>query len=218
MNIKEAGRYANYLNSMIFNLSMQLTLDANLYKTVEKHLRKKSNPDAEDEDIEVINETKITCPVNDLAHLVKTLVDEKNRLALAIETAKNSVQLDWVEDNIHLTIDTAVEYNKNLREFALKLKQISACKNSENKRQGTGRKFNAEGNQVNYYYDLEVTKTIDFDRQVVVELYKKTLDKTDVISRQIDEALLKDIVKFEPTYSFYDTMEDIIEKYKSRGE
>lgn len=213
MNIKEAGRYANYLNSMIFHLSMQLNMDDNLYKTTEKHLRAKANPDAADEELEKINDAKLACSVNDLAYLIKSLIDEKNQLALAIEAGKNSIRLNWKEDNTNLTIDSACEYNKNLREFAGKLKQISNCKNSETKKQGTDRKFNVEGNQVNYYYDVEIKKTIDFDRDVVVDLYKKTLDKTDEISKQIDEALLKDVVAFEATYSLYDTFEDIIEKY-----
>jgi hypothetical protein len=213
MNIKEAGRYANYLNNMIFNLSMQLNMDANLYKTVERHLRAKANPEAVDEELEISTDNKLACSVNDLAYLIKSLIDEKNKLALFIENGKNSIQLNWTEGNVHLTIDSAVEYNKNLREFASKLKQISNCKNSETKKQGTDRKFNVEGNQVNYYYDVEIKKTIDFDRDIVVDLYKKTLDKTDEISKQIDEAMLKDVIAFEATYSLYDTMEDVITKY-----
>lgn len=213
MNIKEAGRYANYLSNMISTLSSQLSMDANLYKTVEKHLRAKANPGAVDEELEVVNDNKLACTVNDLAYLVKSLIEEKNQLALAIEAGKNSIQLNWVENNVHLTIDSAVEYNKNLREFANRLKLISNCKNSELKKQGIDRKFNVEGNQVNYYYDVEIKKTIDFDRDIVVDLYKKILDKTDEISKQIDEALLKDVIAFEATYSLYDTTEDIITKY-----
>lgn len=213
MNIKEAGHYAKHLSSLIFSLTMQLNMDANLYNTTENHLRLSANPDAVNEEIKVINENKLPCSIHDLSHLIKSLIEEKNQLALAIEAGKNSIKLDWVENGTKLTIDSAVEFNKNLREFANRLKGISNCKSSETKKTGKGKKFNVEGNQVDYYYDVEVIKTIDFDKKVVVDLYKKTLEKTDIISKQIDSALLKDAIIFTPSYSIYDNMEDIIEKY-----
>lgn len=213
MNIKEAGRYAKYLSNLIFSLTIQLGIDANLYKTVENHLKSKANSEVEDETLDVINENKLACSVNDLSHLIKSLIEEKNQLALAIETGKNSIQLDWIEGNTKLTIDSAIEFNKNLRDFAAKLKSISNCKSSETKKTGKGKKFNVEGNQVDYYYDIEVIKTLDFDKNVVVDLYKKILEKTDIISKQIDASLNKDVIIFTPSYSVYDNVEDVIEQY-----
>lgn len=213
MNIKEAGHYAKYLSNLIFNLTMQLNIDANLYNTTETHLRLGANPDAVNEEIKVVNENKLPCSIHDLSHLIKLLIEEKNQLALAIEAGKNTVKLDWVENSTKLTIDSAIEFNKNLREFASRLKGISNCKGSESKKTGKSKKLNVEGNQVDYYYDVTVVKTLDFDKKVVVDLYKKTLEKTDIISKQIDAALLKDVVTFKPTYSVYDNMEDVIERY-----
>jgi len=216
MNIKEAGRYANYLNTIINTLSYNLNDNNYLYQVVDTHLKNKANVDAADEDIEITID-KLDCSVVDLMFLLNSLIDEKMKLAMAIEEAKQSIKLDWIENGKNLTIDSAIEYNIKLHEFTARLKCITSCKNSEMLKTngGIGKKFNVEGNQVDYRYDIKTVKTINFDRNVVNDLYKKLLSKSDEISKQIDTAMVSDSITFEPIYSIHDSVEDVVLQYLS---
>jgi hypothetical protein len=218
LTIKDSGRYANYLASLINNVQNLMYYKDNYTKTTETHFRSKGNPLAEDEIIENEVDRIFTGQIQDMAYLAQELIQEKLRLALAIEKAKKELNLGWTEDGIELTLDTAYEYNKNLRTLMSDSYVGRALNVKPTIKKSSGRAYmiNGEGNQVAYNYDVEVKTELDFDKDVMKKLSKKTLDKADKISTLIDQAELKEIVDFEPTYSVRDSLEDVIALYESK--
>lgn len=211
MNIKEAGRYSNHLQSLIGGVQSLITNSNNYLKVSELHLRSKANPDAQDETIETPVERIFTCQVSDLAHLVDKLIKEKLLLAIAIDNAKPALAIEWTEAGLQLTLDAAIEYNKKQRALAeMYLQRLVNEKPRKTITRTYGQKFNVEGNQINYTYDVEKNIALDYDKDVIKNLHRGILEKTDKISTLIEDAQLKDAVSFEPAYSIHDSLEDII--------
>ena len=214
MNLKESYRYHNFLDTNISTLLSYLRYENNVIKVTESHQKSKSNNEAQDEEIDATTERQYSCKIEDITYLVKQLVDEKLKLSLAIEDAKKDVLLDWTEDGKNLTLDSAIEFNKNVRNIVSNLKYLVDLKSSEFKKTGKDFKFNVNGDQVPYQYNIEVKKEIDYDRNIIKELYKKLVTKADTISTQIDEAMLKDCVNYTPIYDLHDSVAEVVEQYK----
>jgi len=216
ISLKESFRYLNFLERNISTLSRYLSNTSNAIKVEEIHYKSKTNPDTTDETIDMTSERTYPCNIVDIAFLVKQLTDQKLQLSLAIEDAKRNLVLDWKENGINLTLDSAVEHAKKSRELANTLKSLVDIKVNESKKTGNDYKFNVEGNQVSYRYDVVVKSTIDFDRNNVNNLYKKLLNKADTLSMQIENAMLQNIVEFEGLYDIHDSVAEIIDQYISR--
>ena len=215
ISLKESFRYLNFLEKNISTLSRYLSNTSNAIKVEEIHYKSKTNPDTSDETIDMTSERTYQCNIVDVAFLVKQLTDQKLQLSLAIEDAKKGLILDWKENRVNLTLDSAVEHAKKSRELANTLKSLVDIKASENKKIGNDYKFNVEGNQVSYRYEVVVKSTIDFDRNNVNDLYKKLLNKADTLSMQIENAMLQNIVEFEGLYDIHDSVVEVVEQYIS---
>lgn len=214
LSLKESFRTMNFLDNIINSLTYYVRDTNNAIKVTEKHYRSKSNSDAIDEDIDATTErTYKDTSIVDIAYLIEKLIEEKTKLALAIGEAKKWNTIDYKENDKSLSLDSAVETAKKSRDFANVLKTLIDLKSSETKKQGVDYKFNAEGNQMPYKYDITVVKGIDFNRNNINALYKKLLDKADKISTLIESAMLKEIVEYECPYSIHDSVTDIVEKY-----
>jgi len=215
LSLKESFRIMNNLDSTINSLSYYIKDTNNAVKVVEKHYKSKSNSDTTDEEIDMtVVRTYPNATIVDIVYLVKQLVEEKTKLSLAIEDAKKySIALDYKENDERLTLDSAVETAKKSRDLANTLKNLVDLKASETKKIGNSYKFNINGDQTVYKYDIEVVKTIDFDRTVVNDNYKRLLDKADTLSTQIESVMLKDVVNYTPKYSIHDSLTDIVDKY-----
>jgi len=214
LSLKESFRQLNFLEKNISTLSRSLSNTSNAITIKEIHQKSKVNQDAEDETIDMTAERIYpNASIVDIAFLVKQLVDQKLELSLAIETAKKSLILDWTENGVNLTLDSAIEYAKKSRELANNLKSLVDIKSSEEKKTGSAYKFNVEGNQVSYRYDILKTNTIDFNRNHVNDLYKKLLNKADTLSTQIESAMLQNIVEFNGLYDVHDSTLEIVEQY-----
>lgn len=215
MNIKEACRYQNFLTRVISELNDYLIEGSNVVKIKERHLKSKVHKDAQDEEIDNTPVRRYDIPVNTIINFVNELINEKLRVSMAIEKAKRLIRINWVENNEQLTLDTAIEHNKNIYNYANVLKPLIKIKTTETKIQGTDYTFNAEGNQVTYVYPIERVKSVDFNKEQTRELYKKILVKADKISTEIDTAMLKDIVDYIPKYNIHDTVEDLLNELNS---
>lgn len=213
LSIKESFRYLNFMDTMIDSLSSYIRNTSNAIKVVEKHLKSKANSEALDETLDVTEKRKYECQVEDIVFLIRQLIDQKLQLALAVEQAKKNLVLNWTENGVHLTLDSAVEYAKKNRDLAKQLKTLTNLKASETKRQGMGYLLNVEKNQTSYRYDIEASTTIDFNRNAVSELYKSLLNKADTVSTQIEAAMLSEVVEFTPIYDVHDSESDIVETY-----
>lgn len=214
LSIKESCRYQNFIDSTISSLSYYIRNTDNAFKVKENHIKSKSNPDIQDEELDVTTERQYECSVVDIAFLINQLVEEKLKLSNAIDTAKRETIIDFQVNNNTLTIDSSVEHAKRCRELANTLKTLIDLKSSETKKSGSDYKFNVEGNQVAYKYNIDVVKTIDFNRETANDLYKKLLNKADILSTKIESAMLQENVNYTPIYDLHDSVNEIVEKYR----
>lgn len=231
MNLKEAFRYMNFLDDLINKAMAYLSEDSFVTKTKEVHLKSKVNPDAEDEVFENVSPidtddefdfgdsskssrrairdhstaldfTKFNFDANKIIDLIGEILEEREKLSVAISKAKKSADVD---------IDVATSSNRKRQIFARRLGTMAKIKPSEIMLKGSDYKFNNEGNQVTYIYDIKQYTSIDFDRNKVKKLIKALSDKCDEVSSDIDRALIITDVEFEPKWSLVDTIEDICE-------
>lgn len=214
MNIKEAGQYANFLNDILGKSQSFSTRREYMKTTTQVHLRSKVNPEALDETLEVTDKNKLPITSDQLTQLALNIIEEKMKLGVAIEKGKKKMFIDWKENDEKLSLDNAIAYNKQLRSLSHQLGILKNQKTSESKGYEYGYKFNAEGNQVSYKYEVETTETIAFNKDVVNDLYKELQNKTNTISMQIDAAMLKDVIDFTPSFDMLASFEEIVENFK----
>lgn len=215
LNIKEAGRYANFLQKNIDILKQHLASENLVYNTKEEHLKSKVLKNENDE-IRLIEEKNVlNISLEDTVYLINSLINKKMELSIAINKAKSSILIDWIENGEKLPLDTAIEYAKSLRSFAAyNLEELTENRSEEYVKAGIGYLINNEGNQSQYNYEIKVIKKINYDRNIIRNMYKKTLKKADLLSDEIDRAMLKKNVDFETEYSVHDSLEDIVEAFK----
>lgn len=215
MNLKDAYRYSKFVDSLISTINRNFHYSANFIKTVETHKKTLADANAVDEIVNVITEKTFDCDIKGLLKVINMLITEKAKLSISIDNAKSTAEVDWKEDGVFLSLDSAINVNKSYRDLAERLAMIKDVKNKNHVKSGIGYRINNEGNQTTYRYNIDTVDTIDFDREFVLEEYKKLLTKADKISSAIEEVMASDIVKFDPKFSLYDTDKDIIAKYAS---
>ena len=205
MNLKESYRYSNFLTSLLSKSYSYLRCYDFITTTNQEHLRKLSNPDAENETIVLQKPYTVDFTPNDLLDFVVQILEEKDKLMNGISEAKRRAEIN---------IDDAIAFNKMKQGFVSVLNGMAEKKSLKKKSQACGRKFNAEGNQVNYYYDVIEETSIDFDRDNVRKLAKKYLKETDEISSKLDSIEINTVVNFEPRWDINDEFEDLIKTVK----
>lgn len=216
MTMKEAGRYANFLNKTIDELIYLSTysMDSKIYSITEIHKKSASYKDAVDETIEVEFEDDIEIDIPNLTKLLEDLFYDKSFLAESIAEAKKDLIIK-IDDNTDMNLDAAIEYAKLLRRFSeLYLRVLAEKKDKKTKERRTGYAFNVEGNQTPYIYEAEVITTITYDRKPLSEKIKINNLLADRISERIDLAMNLESVNFMPKFSYLDRPEDIINEYK----
>ena len=201
MNLKESYRYANYLDSLLRRAYTYLGNTEFVTTTVEEHLRSKSNPDVDDETIEVQKPYDVEFTPNQVIDFVVKVLDEKEKLSDAIAKAKSTTEIN---------IDNAVAMNKKKQQFVNVLNGIADIKPSEKIVNGTGYKFNQEGNQVKYFYSIKQITSIDFDRKNIRNLIKKYAKETDDISTKLDLIEITTQVDIEPRFDVNDKFEELV--------
>ncbi len=210
MILKEAYRYQNFLDRLLSEAQSFLTMDTFIVNVKQIHHRKKANPEAEDEVVFVkkrmvnanfaLDAVPSFTPMNILDFTMKVL-QEKEKLSLAILDAKRTTKVD---------IDHSIAMNKKRQELIANLKYMDGQRNREEKARGTDYKFNQEGNQVSYGYDIDEVITIDFDRNDVKGLIKKLTKQCDELSIVLDGLLITTEVDYAPRWDINDSLEDIV--------
>ena len=201
MNLKESYRYANYLDNLLDNAYTYIRNKDFVTTTTQTHLREKANPDAHDEVLYVQKPYDVAFTPNDIIDLIVNIIKEKEDLAEAIATAKSSADIN---------IDNAIAMNKKKQEFVSVLKMLSGIKPSEIKTTGYDYKFNAEGNQTKYCYQILETSVIDYNRNDVKALIKKYTKDCDNVSSELDRIEINTVLDFTPKYDINEDLEDII--------
>lgn len=210
MNLKEAFRYQSFLDDLMSDAKRAITASANATKVVEHHKCSKANAEAKDFD-ETTEPTGELFECKDLMAFMATLVEEREKLGKAITAAKAKADID---------IDAAAEANKFRRVYAESLRSMLRYTDSVRKTQGTGYRFNAEGNQMPYRYDIEVEISVAFDRAEAKKTMLDALKMADEVSHQIDAIKVNtEVADYEPPFdvngSFADAMETFTDKAAS---
>lgn len=204
MNLKEAFRYQNKLDTYFQSITTYLNYSNNIMITKQEHLRSKVNPDATDETVDTTKDRKISYPIDKLIQFAVHIILEKSKLSEEIENTKK---------NCGLNIDSAISLNKKKQELSKVFSYMANIKAVERVAQGRANKFNVEGNQVSYTYDIKEVSTIDFDRNKVKTLSKNFAKEADEVSTMIDKIMIDCEVNFVPTYDMNDTFEDALEQF-----
>lgn len=204
MILKDAYRYQKCLSTMIGQAETLLLNNSFVTSTTQKHNRKKANSEAEDEIIEV--DKPITdFTAMDVINFIADAIKEKQKISDAIVAAKKNTEID---------IDSSISLNKIKQEYIGYLRRLAAMDSSERKTYGTDYKFDVDGKQTSYRYEVIETTTIDFDRNDVRGLAKKLQKECDNISSKLDLIELTTDVEFMPKWDVNDTLEEIITSTK----
>ena len=201
MNLKESYRYANYLDGLLSTAYTYLRNKGFVTTTVEEHLRKQSNPDVENETIEVQKPFDVEFKPNQVIDFVVRVLNEKDKLSDAIAEAKSTTEIN---------IDNAISMNKKKQAFVSVLNGIADIKPSEIKTTSKSYKFDINGEQKPYVYDVNRKTSIDFDRTDVRNLIKKYLKETDEISAKLDLIEITTQVDFIPKWDINDKFEELV--------
>ena len=208
MKLKEAFRYQNALKQWIEEAESFLTNRNNIVKIEETH--KKSLVNKEESDVvKEINNRVLDIEPNAMIDFIYDLVEEKNKVSQAISEAKRNSDVD---------LDVSIEINKSKQRLASIYNRLSNVKNSQKTRTDRAYKFNVEGNQTPYVYEVDEVTSIDYDRNKVRKLQKKLEKTCDETSTKIETLQLTIEVNHTPKYDVNDSFADLIEALKESQE
>lgn len=207
MNLKEAFQAQNKIEKLFEFVTGYLDDEKNIISVTEKHFRAKAAEGQQDEKINIVVENKF--PPDKVIEFLMMLIDEREKLAVAIHAAKSSMEFD---------LDSAVDVNKKRHLAAATLRDLRRFQSSSliEKNAGVGYVFNKEGNQTTYRYDIERVKTIDYDRNNVRKLIKKLQAKADKISNEIDAALISAKVDYKLPFDMHAAQLEVIEDFVAK--
>lgn len=207
MNLKESYRYANYLDNLLSTAYSYLRNKGFITTTKQNHLRSKANSDAQDEVIDVQKPYDVEFTPNGVLDFIVKVIDEKEGLSNAIALAKA---------NTEINIDNAIAMNKKKQGFVSVLNGMVVIKASETTTTGKAYKFDVNGEQKPYVYEICQTTSIDYNRTDVRNLIKKYLKETDDVSAKLDSIEINTKVDFNPTFDVNTSFEDSVVEYIDR--
>lgn len=202
--LKEAFQYKNVLDSHFNLIKRHLACSSSPVGmlTTELHLLKKANPEAEDELREERQQGDFDYPVTILAQFMIDIVNEIRDLNVAIEKAK-----------VGTFVDSDIASNSYIRSMATVLRKLGSAKSTEKKTRETAFKFNADGNQVGYCYDVIVTTKPDYPTHLMRNMSRRYFEQSNDTSTKIDRVLIDTIVDFSPSFNMTDSVEEALESY-----
>jgi len=203
MNLKESFRYQNFLDGLLRCATSSVTNRDHCLTVTKTHLRNKANPDVDDvtETVEVEKFFKN----DDVLAFMKLLVAEKLLLTQKISEAKASIA--------EIDLDAAIESNKFRQQVSNAVKLMMRHIPRKTVEQGRDYKFNVEGNQTSYYYDIEVESVEAYDKDAAKDLMRDMIATADTNSTLIDAALINTKVDYEPKFDVNDSFEDAMESF-----
>jgi hypothetical protein len=206
MNLKEAFRYQNKLQSFMDEAQDILDRDSNVTRVEKTYLRHKVMAEAEDETVLIVPDTEYYEHITDVARFLLYLLDEKSRLFAAIRRAKDELDID---------MDSEVSLNAARQSAARTFKRMNDLRSSEQTISdgGIGYRFNADGNQISYRCDVRCVTTINYDRKVIRAALGKLNRQADEISAKIDLCLVTSKVEYTPPFDVNSSFADAFEAY-----
>ena len=206
MNLKEAFRYQNKLQSLIADARMILGNTDNITVQETTLLKKKVMAEAEDETRIQEAPSEYADKINDVVGFLLWLLSEHEKLTKAIRRTKNALQLD---------MDGEISLNKQRQEIAETLRRMTGIRSSERTVIGGGRgyRFNAEGNQVAYTCDMKKVTTINFDRKLVRNAAAELDRRSDAVSTEIDQCAVNSNVDYITPFGVNEGFDEAFEAF-----
>ena len=208
ITLKKSFELQNYMKGLLNSALSALASTDNITITKQEHMRKKSYENGEDETITKPKRPDFSYEVMELVDFTCDVQNAMDKLTAVINNAKHSGTKDY---------DGMIAINNRKRTLLNRLNTMAAIKPSEVIKFGQGWKFNGDGNQVSYSYDIKETTTIDFDRNAVKAIISRIRKELDETSADIDLMQLETMVDFDTIYEIGDSLEDAVEKYKEHN-
>lgn len=203
MNLKEAFRYQNFLDRIFGAACISIEKRDHCLTQTRNHLYNKVNPDMENVKEEVKTEEDFFAN-DDVIQAMLFLIEEKGKLSIAINKAKESIDMD---------IDAAVSVNKYrqlLNKSVAFMMRLNPCTRIET---GIAQKFNSTGDPVDYKYDVEVTSIEAYDRKAAKKMMKEVISEADKTSAAIDFVKVNTTVDYTPVFDVNDSFEDVMNTF-----
>lgn len=199
MNLKESFRYQKYLD-MLMNEAVCTARAKQLNVDVKKvHHYNKVDPNTQDMEEEIERDKEYTG--FDILKLTTALIEEKHALTAAINEAKRLIGFD---------MDAAIERNKYRFNEIQAMQAILRCSTRKVVESGRAYKFNIEGNQVPYIYDIDVYESENYDRAAIKKEIRDVSAAADEASAMIDAAMVNVVVDHTPKFDVNEPFEDIM--------
>jgi hypothetical protein len=209
MNLKEAFRFQNKLQSLMDEAQGILGRDSNVTKVENTYLRKKVMAEAEDETTVDTPDTEYSEQITEVAGFLLYLLGEREALAKGIRSAKDKLPID---------MDSEVSINSKRQSIVSTFKRMADLRSSEVviPHGGTGYRFNTDGNQVSYRCDVKRVTTINFDRNVIRKYLADMNKRADEASAELDRCLVNGTVEYEAPFDVNDSFADVLTAYIER--
>ncbi len=206
MNLKEAFRFQNKLQRLMGEAENVLSHAPNLVQVETTHLRKKATAEAENEVVLQEPTTEFAQQINQMADFLLHLLDQHMLLAAAIHRSKAGLELD---------MDAEAGLNNRRQAIAQVFRNMANLRASESLLPGggTGYRFNAEGNQVPYRYDVKRVTTIHFDRKKIRSMASMLHQRADAVSAQLDSYMVNTPVEYVTPFDVNDTFAEVFQQY-----
>ncbi len=202
--LKEAFRHQNFLDRILNDTECYLGNTMNVMSDTERHLRSKVQPDIADVVKESKDDRALSVSPDEVIMFMETVLSEKEKLTTAINNAKVQHCSD---------LDKSIATNKARQRVVNTLKRLTALRNKNTVSKGFDYCFNNEGNQVQYYYDIEKESKIDFDMARVKKLISGLSADSDSTSNTIDYWLSSVPVDYIPFFDINSSFEELVEEF-----
>ena len=207
MNLKESFRYQNFLDSLMRSAAASIMNREHCLKVTKTHHRNKANPEVQD----IVEEVEVDAYFDndDVIRFMLWLVEQREKLTSAITRAKAAAGID---------IDAAVEANKFRQTVNSAITTMLGYKPTKRIESGRDYKFNAEGNQMPYVYEVEVVSEAAYDKEKAKQTMLAVSSESDSVSAAIDAAMINTVVEYEPTFNVNESFEDVLSAFIAEPE
>lgn len=208
MNLKEAFTYQNFYDRLLGTVGSYLTCTNSTYKKTFTHLRSAVNPEAEDVVKVEVQTEKLPYEVEILLAFALDVIAEKEKMYVAIRKAKESAQLD---------IDAAIGMNKMRKSLHATLTALYQKKEYNVVSNGRDYKFNVNGEQVPYTYEINENLTLEYDKKGIKKMMKELDAACNEASKKVDWLNVNLTVEITPKYTLDMDLEDCLELFTNVG-
>ena len=204
MNLKEAFTYQNFYDRLIGMVDSYLVSTNSTYTKTYTHLRHAVNPEAEDVVKVEIQQEKLPYEVATLIAFALDVLEEKEKMFAAICKAKESAELD---------LDAAIGMNKARKHLQSTLNELYKKREYSMLTNGRDYKFNVNGEQVPYSYEIREVLEVEYDKKDVKKIMKSLDAKCNEVSKQVDRLNVNLVVDITPKYTLDMDLEDCLELF-----